>query len=330
MRIISGSARGRTIVAPQGMDTRPTQDYVRESLFNILRADVPGPSMDRAALLENAPRAHNIALAAEKLNGTVLEAGEILSFNKRVGPRTAKNGFQVAPIIKAGEYVPGLGGGVCQASTTVYNAALLAGMQIVEYHPHSLSVGYVEPSFDAMVSGKNADLRFINGTAFPVYMICDVKNGKITVSLYGKKSAYTYRRESVVTGMLPPPEPEYAEGENAKLRDPKQGLTSCGYLVKYKNGVAQLYIPARLDPEVAEEIRRTAVRAYNLLGCDGLARVDFFVTEKDKKVILNEINTLPGFTSISMYPKLWDACGLPYGALLEKLILCALEKNGAQ
>ena len=99
---------------------------------------------------------------------------------------------------------------------------------------------------------------------------------------------------------------------------------------KYKNGVAQLYIPARLDPEVAEEIRRTAVRAYNLLGCDGLARVDFFVTEKDKKVILNEINTLPGFTSISMYPKLWDACGLPYGALLEKLILCALEKNGAR
>src|SRR5699024_8061162 len=99
---------------------------------------------------------------------------------------------------------------------------------------------------------------------------------------------------------------------------------------KYKNGVAQLYIPARLDPEVAEEIRRTAVRAYNLLGCDGLARVDFFVTEKDKKVILNEINTLPGFTSISMYPKLWAACGLPYGALLEKLILCALEKNGAR
>ena len=72
------------------------------------------------------------------------------------------------------------------------------------------------------------------------------------------------------------------------------------------------------------------MRAYNLLGCDGLARVDFFVTEKDKKVILNEINTLPGFTSISMYPKLWDACGLPYGALLEKLILCALEKNGAR
>lgn len=96
---------------------------------------------------------------------------------------------------------------------------------------------------------------------------------------------------------------------------------------KYKNGTAQLYIPARIDEAVAEEIRKTAVRAYNLLGCDGLARVDFFVTDKDKKVILNELNTLPGFTSISMYPKLWAANGLPYGALLERLIDCALSRE---
>lgn len=96
---------------------------------------------------------------------------------------------------------------------------------------------------------------------------------------------------------------------------------------KYKNGAAQLYIPARLNPETAEEIRKTAVRAYNLLGCDGLSRVDFFVTEKEKKVILNEINTLPGFTSISMYPKLWAANGLPYGELLEKLIDCAFTRS---
>ena len=69
---------------------------------------------------------------------------------------------------------------------------------------------------------------------------------------------------------------------------------------KYKNGVAQLFIPARLPEDIAEEVRKTAVRAYNLLGCDGLSRVDFFVTEKEHRVILNEINTLPGFTSISM------------------------------
>ena len=96
---------------------------------------------------------------------------------------------------------------------------------------------------------------------------------------------------------------------------------------KYKNGVAQLFIPARLPEDIAEEVRKTAVRAYILLGCDGLSRVDFFVTEKEHRVILNEINTLPGFTSISMYPKLWENAGTPYSELLEKLIDCAFTRE---
>lgn len=89
---------------------------------------------------------------------------------------------------------------------------------------------------------------------------------------------------------------------------------------KYINGTSQLFIPARIDEETAQKIREIAVRAYRLLGCSGLARVDFFVTEGDRRVVLNEINTLPGFTSISMYPKLWMAMGLTYGELLDKLI----------
>lgn len=97
---------------------------------------------------------------------------------------------------------------------------------------------------------------------------------------------------------------------------------------KYINGTSQLYIPARIPQEVSEEIRQTAVRAYRLLGCSGLARVDFFVTAGDNRVILNEINTLPGFTSISMYPKLWMAMGLSYGELLDKLIELALQRAG--
>lgn len=96
---------------------------------------------------------------------------------------------------------------------------------------------------------------------------------------------------------------------------------------KYKNGTAQLFIPARIPAETAEEIRKTAVRAFNLLGCDGLARVDFFVAAKEGKVILNEINTLPGFTSISMYPKLWEAAGVSYPALLDALIGCAATRS---
>ena len=97
---------------------------------------------------------------------------------------------------------------------------------------------------------------------------------------------------------------------------------------KYVNGTSQLYIPARLEEEVSEKIRQVAVRAYRLLGCSGLARVDFFVTEGDHRVILNEINTLPGFTSISMYPKLWMSMGLTYGELLDKLVELAFQKAG--
>ena len=98
---------------------------------------------------------------------------------------------------------------------------------------------------------------------------------------------------------------------------------------KYINGTSQLYIPARIDEEVAEKIRQVAVRAYRLLGCSALARVDFFVTEGDHRVVLNEINTLPGFTSISMYPKLWMAKGLTYGQLLDKLVDLAFQKANA-
>ncbi|WP_312695069.1 D-alanine--D-alanine ligase family protein [Caproiciproducens sp.] len=93
---------------------------------------------------------------------------------------------------------------------------------------------------------------------------------------------------------------------------------------KYKSGKSQLYIPAHLDETVMEEIRSTAVRAFRMTGCSGLARVDFFV-RNGKEVILNELNTMPGFTSISMYPKLWEASGVPYSELLDKLVTLSFE-----
>ena len=88
---------------------------------------------------------------------------------------------------------------------------------------------------------------------------------------------------------------------------------------KYKSGKSRLYIPARLSPEVAGELRAVAVRAYRTLGCRGFARVDFFVRD-EKEILLNELNTIPGFTPISMYPKLWEASGVSYGELLDRLI----------
>lgn len=101
------------------------------------------------------------------------------------------------------------------------------------------------------------------------------------------------------------------------------------YEAKYINGTTGLAIPAKnISEEKINEVRAQAIKAYSALGCSGLARVDFFVGKKDGKVYFNEINTLPGFTSISMYPKLWEASGLPYPDLLDKLAELAIEKGG--
>ncbi|MDD6276265.1 MAG: D-alanine--D-alanine ligase [Clostridia bacterium] len=98
------------------------------------------------------------------------------------------------------------------------------------------------------------------------------------------------------------------------------------YEAKYVNPASELHIPARISEEKIEEVRAAAVRAYKVLGCSGLARVDFFVRESDGKVMLNEPNTIPGFTSISMYPKLFAASGIPYSELIDKLFELAAEK----
>lgn len=99
------------------------------------------------------------------------------------------------------------------------------------------------------------------------------------------------------------------------------------YEAKYQDNSTKLQLPAPITPEQNEEIRQTAEKAYRAIGCKGLARVDFFVKRDGSGIILNEINTLPGFTSISMYPKLREASGEPYSVLLDKLIQLALERK---
>ena len=97
------------------------------------------------------------------------------------------------------------------------------------------------------------------------------------------------------------------------------------YDAKYVTDTSTAYIPARIDEDVAEQVRDAAVKIYKAIGCQGLSRVDFFVTYEGSKVVFNEINTLPGFTSISMYPKLFAASGIPYTQLIDELIRLAME-----
>ena len=99
------------------------------------------------------------------------------------------------------------------------------------------------------------------------------------------------------------------------------------YNAKYITDTSVAYIPARIPEDVAEQVRDLAVKVYRAIGCQGLSRVDFFVTYDDNRVVFNEINTLPGFTSISMYPKLFAASGIPGGQLIDELLRLAMEKK---
>jgi D-alanine-D-alanine ligase len=99
------------------------------------------------------------------------------------------------------------------------------------------------------------------------------------------------------------------------------------YESKYVDGTSTLIIPAHLPPGMAREIGAAAVRAFKAVDCSGMARVDFLLEKDTQRIYLNEINTIPGFTQISMYPKLWEASGLPYPRLVDRLIELALERK---
>ncbi len=97
------------------------------------------------------------------------------------------------------------------------------------------------------------------------------------------------------------------------------------YHDKYIHNSAKLFIPARIPDEMQKKVRSTALKAYKALGCRGMSRIDFFVDETRGSIVLNEVNTIPGFTDISMYPRLMDASGIPFPELAERLLQLALE-----
>lgn len=129
-------------------------------------------------------RSQNILLAAGALHGLVVPPGGEFSFNRAVGARTVSRGYKSAPIFNDGQTVMGIGGGVCQVSTTVYQAAAAAGMKITERHLHSLPVSYTKSGADATVVWGYKDLRWQNTTAKPVVISCRAEGGTLSVELY--------------------------------------------------------------------------------------------------------------------------------------------------
>ena len=144
----------------------------------------------------NAERIHNITLATKSLNGTIVDVGEKFSFNQVVGKRTEQNGYKTSKVILDGVYVDGVGGGVCQVSTTLYNALLLADITPSACQ-HSLISNYVLAGFDAMVSDIGADLTFVNNTASPIYIQGAVQGKSVTFCIYGLPNKWHIERESI-------------------------------------------------------------------------------------------------------------------------------------
>ena len=196
-------------------------------------------------------RKHNIALAAKFIDGTVVIPEEEFSFNDTVGARTEARGFRTAYIINDGEFVEGVGGGVCQVSSTLNNCALLADLYITCVHPHSLPVSYVAPSFDAMVS-SGSDLRFANTLSAPVTLRMTADGKYLRAEIYGVSDGAKIRRRSVTTGAVPH-DTKYIDdetlpaGEEIVEMPGKDGLKSEGYLEYFADGILLRSVLIRRD-----------------------------------------------------------------------------------
>ena len=144
-------------------------------------------------------RLENVALALSRFNGMALYPGTTVSFNQVVGKRTVENGFNEAPEYNGTTVLTGIGGGTCQASSTLYGALLKLNLQIDKRGNHSMTVGYTKPSFDAVVSDSGRDLVFTNNTSHVYYFYTSVDSEKATVRVYGAPLEYRIELESVVT-----------------------------------------------------------------------------------------------------------------------------------
>ncbi|MGE5594200.1 MAG: VanW family protein [Betaproteobacteria bacterium] len=180
-------------------------------------------------------RNHNVALAAAAIDGVVVQPGEEFSFDRVVGPRLAEAGYKQARVISGGKSVPGIGGGVCQVSTTLYNVALLAGLDILERHPHSRPVDYVPPGLDATVAEGQFDLRFRNVLAVPVTLSARVDGNRLVME--ARAPLVSSPDVRVTTEPLETERPRLVSGPDAGEPGAAGGLGSQGPAYGGENGI---------------------------------------------------------------------------------------------
>ena len=161
-----------------------------------------------------AARANNVKVAAGYINGTVVYPGKTFSVIKTIKERTEENGYQSAPEYSSGKVVEGIGGGVCQVSTTLYNAVINAELEVVERSPHSMVVAYVDVSRDAAISGDYKDFKFKNNTDVPIYIAGAADGGVLSFRIYGEETRAanrTIRFKSEILETIQPGEAKITE-----------------------------------------------------------------------------------------------------------------------
>ncbi len=197
-------------------------------------------------------RKHNISLAASLINGSVIQSRQTFSFNQTVGERTYERGFTDAKVISRGTFTDGVGGGVCQASTTLYNAALLSELTVCERHRHSIAVNYVKPSFDAMVTDNVCDLKIKNNTPLPVFIKATADGSTLRFEFYGIKNKYDVKLISTEIKRTEI-EPEIIEDDTLKedeeiiITPSHDYIKSTAHAEYYQNGVLVKTLPLSTD-----------------------------------------------------------------------------------
>ncbi|MCI9067390.1 MAG: hypothetical protein HFI65_01690 [Lachnospiraceae bacterium] len=195
--------------------------------------------------VDNEDRDHNVKLAADTVNNTLIAPGEEFSMNAVIGETTEEQGYKEAATYARGEVVPEFGGGVCQVSSTIYNAAIQAGLETTERKNHSMTVSYVPLGEDAMISYWNSDLKFKNNSSGNILVLLDAYGPEVICYIYGipvLPEGVTVKMDSQVVETIPIPEPSYVEddslspGEERYKSYGKEGYRVKTDLVTMKDG----------------------------------------------------------------------------------------------
>lgn len=190
----------------------------------------------------NSNRLTNLKLASKALNGMAVQPGETFSFNKALGERTTKKGYKAAGALENGMHTLQVGGGICQISTTLFNAVAKADLKISDRSPHSIPSTYVDLGKDAAVNWPNQDFKFTNTSLYPVYIVASVsKDKKVSISIYGKKleGGVTIKIVSKRTSVTEPKadqiivDSSLAPGERVVVESGRKGYTAETYRVYY-------------------------------------------------------------------------------------------------